>query len=119
MLILTENAGKELVSMLEGKPPETGLRLSVEKGGCAGLSYVMTFTTPQPGDETINDQGALVYVASDSLQYYDGCRLDYSDSLNDAGFKIENPKAARSCGCGTSFEDGQQAEETASPSTFS
>ena len=48
--------------------------------------------------------GARVFVDPESLKYLDGCHLDYVEALNDSGFKIENPNAARSCGCGTSFE---------------
>lgn len=107
MIHLTDAAAGYLLELLEEKdfsPAEKGLRLFVEKGGCAGLSYAMKIDAPEPGDAICEHGGARVFVDAESLKYLDGCRLDYVDALNDAGFKIENPNAARSCGCGTSFE---------------
>ncbi len=68
------------------------------------MSYAMKVAAPELGDAVYEHGGARVFVDAESLKYLDGCRLDYVDALNDAGFKIENPNAARSCGCGTSFE---------------
>ncbi|HRQ88213.1 MAG TPA: iron-sulfur cluster assembly accessory protein [Bacteroidia bacterium] len=116
MIHLTEAAAGHLLALLEDKdlsPEEQGLRLLVEKGGCAGMSYAMKISSPEPGD-TVYEQGkARVFVDAESLKYLDGCRLDYVDALNDAGFKIENPNAARSCGCGTSFEPARAGEAPA------
>jgi iron-sulfur cluster assembly accessory protein len=63
---------------------------------------------PEPGDTVVEDGAARVIVAHDSVERLRGCEIDYSDSLTDAGFKIHNPKAARSCGCGTSFESADE-----------
>lgn len=107
MIEVTESAAKHLLDLLEEKdysPDEKGLRLFIEKGGCAGLSYAMQIGALQEGDAVFERNGARVFVDPESLVYLDGCHLDYVDALNDAGFKIENPNAARSCGCGTSFE---------------
>lgn len=107
MITVTDQAASQLLALLESKdfsPSEKGLRLFVEKGGCAGMQYAMRIDSPAEGDQVTEKDGARVFVARDSLEYLDGCRLDYVDALNDAGFKIENPNAARSCGCGTSFE---------------
>lgn len=106
MIALTPSAAEELSRMLIKKNSSTaGLRLAVERGGCAGLQYAMKITEPQPGDEKIeHSSGARLYVAADSVDFLRGSEIDYSDSLSDAGFKISNPNAMRSCGCGTSFE---------------
>ena len=107
MITVTDAAALHLRGMLEEKdisPKEKGLRLFVEKGGCAGMQYAMQITAPEDTDETIEKNGVRVFVDRESLQYLDESQLDYVDSLNDSGFKIENPKAERSCGCGTSFE---------------
>jgi len=106
MITFTPKASSELASLLASKATSesAGLRLAVRRGGCAGWQYEMQVGTPEDGDVVVEDGGARVIVAADSLEKLRGCGLDYSDDLTDAGFKITNPKAARSCGCGTSFE---------------
>ncbi|MBP6782683.1 MAG: iron-sulfur cluster assembly accessory protein [Verrucomicrobiales bacterium] len=111
MIEVTESAAKHLLDLLEEKdfsPDEKGLRLFVERGGCAGMSYAMQIGALQEGDSIYAKNGARVFVDAESLKYLDGCHLDYVDALNDSGFKIENPNAARSCGCGTSFEPARK-----------
>lgn len=103
---LSPRAAEELKKLLESraKSAESGLRLAVRKGGCAGWQYEMQVAEPQPGDAIVDDAGARLIVAHDSLDWLKDCSVDYVDDLTDAGFKIHNPNAARSCGCGTSFE---------------
>lgn len=111
MITLTQNAAQELSRMLQKKDsPLAGLRLAIERGGCAGLQYSMKISEPQEGDATIDHPlGARLYIAADSIDFLRGSEIDYSDSLSDSGFKIANPNAARSCGCGTSFEPNREA----------
>lgn len=106
MITISDRAAAELRALLAKKAaaPDQGLRLAVRRGGCAGWQYVMEVGAPEPGDEVVEAAGARVIVAADSLAKLQGCEVDYSDDLSDAGFRIENPNAARSCGCGTSFE---------------
>lgn len=106
MLHITESAAEQLRSLLadRGLSGDHGLRLSVHKGGCAGLEYGMEIGDRAEGDEVCGASDAHVFVADDSRDYLDGCTLDYADDLAGAGFRIKNPRAARSCGCGTSFE---------------
>jgi iron-sulfur cluster assembly protein len=106
MITLTDNAVQELKSLLERKfaAPDEGLRLAIEKGGCAGMQYTMKVDSAKDGDETLKIEDVLVHVAADSIDKLNGSKVDYSYSLSDSGFKIINPNAARSCGCGTSFE---------------
>ena len=103
---ITEQARIQLGTLLRSKSSSSGagLRLAVTKGGCAGWQYEMKVAEPGAGDEIVEQGGARVIVAADSLEKLRGCEIDYSDDLTDAGFKIINPKARRSCGCGTSFE---------------
>ncbi|MEM9283274.1 MAG: iron-sulfur cluster assembly accessory protein [Verrucomicrobiota bacterium] len=111
MINVTDAAAEHLLELLEEKdlsPDEKGLRLFVERGGCAGMSYAMKIGASESGDDVIEKKGVKVFVDRDSLEFLDGCQLDYVDALNDAGFKIENPNAARSCGCGTSFEPARE-----------
>ena len=106
MITLTDGAALELSRLLQQQDSRTaGLRLAVERGGCAGLQYAMRISEPQADDILIeHPAGARLYLAADSVDFLRGCEMDYSDSLADAGFKIANPNATRSCGCGTSFE---------------
>jgi iron-sulfur cluster assembly protein len=108
MIEITEAAAKHLreLALEKGTP---GLRLAVEKGGCAGLQYAMNLGAPQDADTVAMRDGAVVAVDPESLPHLTGCTLDYSDDLTGAGFRIINPKAARSCGCGTSFEPGEKS----------
>lgn len=101
---MTDTAARALLELVRGKEPGKGLRLTVEKGGCAGLQYAMSVGENQPGDHVVSHLGALVFVDAGSAGYLEGCTLDYEDGLSGAGFRIVNPRAARSCGCGTSFE---------------
>jgi len=106
MITLTERAATELKKLLSAKGGDegVGLRLAVRKGGCAGWQYEMQVGLPEDGDVLAEDHGARVIVAADSVERLRGCEVDFSDDLTDSGFKIHNPRAARSCGCGTSFE---------------
>lgn len=85
-------------------PNELGLRLCIEKGGCAGQQYSMALGPEQAGDTVIHQDGASIFIDSNSLSLLQECTLDYEDGLTGAGFRILNPNAVRSCGCGTSFE---------------
>mgnify|MGYP002084525986 CR=1 FL=1 len=68
------------------------------------MQYTMRIDQAQTGDRVFTTDGVSILVDDASLGFLDGCHVDYVDALNDSGFKIENPNAMRSCGCGTSFE---------------
>jgi iron-sulfur cluster assembly accessory protein len=107
MITVTTEAVNQLRAMLEEKgisPAEKGLRLAVEKGGCAGMQYTMRLGVPGGSDEIVESGGVRFIVDGASKAFLEGSEIDYEDSLTDAGFKIHNPNAARSCGCGSSFE---------------
>ena len=110
MITVTPKAIEELGKLLanKAKSARSGLRLAVSRGGCAGWQYEMKVAEPEPGDEIVESGAARVIVAADSFKHLLGCEIDYSDDLTDAGFKIHNPRAARSCGCGTSFETSDE-----------
>lgn len=111
MIVITPKAIEELSKLLanRAKSPESGLRLAVRRGGCAGWQYEMKVADPEADDVIITSGAARVIVAADSVDRLRDCEIDFSDDLTDAGFKIHNPKAARSCGCGTSFEEAGEA----------
>ena len=107
MISLTASAVEHLKSLIAEKQADaasTGLRLRVEKGGCAGMQYVMALDQSTASDAVQSQDGVSIIIDQDSLTFLRGCQIDYVDSLADAGFKLTNPNAARSCGCGTSFE---------------
>ncbi|MBX7211284.1 MAG: iron-sulfur cluster assembly accessory protein [Verrucomicrobiaceae bacterium] len=106
MITLTSNAIAHLKNLLvqHNAGAGTGLRLHVDKGGCAGMQYTMRIDSSHEGDEVFTTDGVSIIVDAASLTYLDGSCVDFVEALNDSGFKIENPNAARSCGCGTSFE---------------
>lgn len=81
-----------------------GLRLFVQQGGCAGLSYGMRFDTKPEDDDTVTvHHGLRVFVDPASMNYIGGSRLEYEDGLQAAGFHVENPNVVSECGCGESF----------------
>ena len=104
MITVTDNAARALLDVVCKKAAGEGLRLAVEKGGCAGLQYAMTIGAAQAGDLVVSHLGARVFVDAGSAAQLEGCTLDYEEGLAGSGFRIQNPRAARSCGCGTSFE---------------
>jgi len=80
------------------------LRLGVVGGGCSGFSYTMSFDNQQkPDDRVVEVDGVRILVDAASLEYIEGTTLDYVAGLHGAGFRFENPKAQRTCGCGSSF----------------
>ena len=103
---LTESAASEVKSLLEKEPANAGkfLRVYVEKGGCSGMQYGMTFDEKREGDLIAGACGVPVLVDAFSVEYLRGTVVDFSDALTGGGFKISNPKAKQSCGCGKSFE---------------
>jgi len=101
---VTESAAAEVKSLLE-QPENTGklLRIFVEQGGCSGMQYGMVFDEKRDGDFLAEQHGVRVLVDAFSAKYLQGTVVDFSDALTSGGFKISNPNAKQSCGCGKSF----------------
>jgi iron-sulfur cluster assembly protein len=105
-ITITEKAKEKLLALKAeaGLNDSYGLRVSVQGGGCSGLSYKLDFDdTEQPGDQIFEDKGLRLYVNLKSFLYLAGTQLEFSDGLDGKGFHFNNPNAARSCGCGESF----------------
>jgi iron-sulfur cluster assembly protein len=104
---VTEAAASEALSLLESEgmdPGVAGLRLYVQQGGCAGLSYGMRFENePESEDSIVEFHGLRVFVDPASKKYVGGSKLDYESGLQAAGFHVENPNVVSECGCGESF----------------
>lgn len=108
MIEITENAVRHLRSLV-GETAEKGLRLGIAKGGCSGLQYEMTLGEPAPGDTVIERDGVKFFVDGESAELLAGSTLDFRDALTGTGFQIVNPNAARTCGCGSSFEAARRS----------
>ena len=104
---VTPDAAEEALALLEGEGLDTdvaGLRLFVQQGGCAGLSYGMRFDhEPEADDHVVEAHGLRVFVDPASYDYIGGSKLDYERGLQGAGFDVENPNIVSECGCGESF----------------
>ena len=111
MITVTDNAVRQLRVLLEAQAPNVrkGLRVQIAKGGCSGLQYEMSLDGQKAGDSIVEKEGVEFLVDSESADYLRGATLDYHDGLTGTGFHIENPNAARTCGCGTSFEAARSA----------
>jgi iron-sulfur cluster assembly protein len=105
-ITLSEKALSEVRKIMEAnKIPETyGLRVGVKGGGCSGLSYSLGFDGEvRENDKLIVKDGVRIFVDPKSLFYLSGTQLDFTDGLNGRGFVFNNPNAAKTCGCGSSF----------------
>jgi iron-sulfur cluster assembly protein len=104
---VTEAAADQALGLLDGEGMDTGeagLRLFVQQGGCAGLSYGMRFDhTRVAHDSVFERHGLRVFVDPASLKYIDGSRLAFEGGLQGQGFHVENPNITAECGCGESF----------------
>lgn len=87
----------------EGLGPEQGLRIGVAGGGCSGFQYTLGFDVEKAGDTVTVLEGLKVLVDEVSLPYIAGTTLDFVEGLHNAGFRFDNPRASRTCGCGSSF----------------
>lgn len=103
-ITLTETAAIRIKAILAKQADATMLRVSVDGGGCSGFSYKFDFETASNADDLIVERdGARVAIDEMSLEFLDGSEIDFSTDLIGAAFKINNPNATASCGCGTSF----------------
>ncbi len=101
---LTERAARRITEIMGGEAAGSMLRISVNGGGCSGFQYAFDVERERQDDDVlVQRDGATVLVDQMSLQYMDGSVIDFVDDLIGQSFKIENPHATASCGCGTSF----------------
>ena len=101
---VTERAARRIGEILGQEPAGTMLRVSVEGGGCSGFQYKFDTEHERADDDIVIQQsGATVLIDPVSLNYMAGSEIDFVDDLIGSSFKVNNPKATASCGCGTSF----------------
>jgi iron-sulfur cluster assembly protein len=106
MINVTASAVNHLRSLLAEQPAATGkgLRVQVAKGGCSGLQYEMSLDERHEGDAVVPRAEVQFFIDAESADFLRDATLDFEDGLTGVGFRIVNPNAARTCGCGTSFE---------------
>lgn len=104
-LTVTDRAAQEVKAVLTDQgEPNAMLRIYVAGGGCSGLQYGMALETePMEGDQVFEQNGVRIIIDQQSFPYLNGAHVDYLEGLMGAGFKIDNPNAKSSCGCGSSF----------------
>ena len=102
MISLSDSAVSKIKGLIESQPG-LGLRVKVVGGGCSGLQYRMELDAARERDRVFERDGARVIVDRKSFLYLTGSELDYADELMSAGFRVVNPNAKRTCGCGESF----------------
>ena len=101
---LTAKAANKIKELLnKSNKKDHGLRIKVEPGGCAGYSYKFTFDKESTDDNIIDAHEVRIIIDNNSLDFIRGSKIDFVDSLQGSGFKIINPNAKSSCGCGQSF----------------
>jgi iron-sulfur cluster assembly accessory protein len=105
MLQLTDRAVEKVKQLMSRESKDGyGLRVAVQGGGCSGFQYGLSYDKEQRVDDRVLEfNGLKVFVDAMSSSYLNEVTIDYVDSLQGAGFKIENPRAGGSCGCGASF----------------
>lgn len=115
LVSLTESAAAKIKQLLAEESDVGVLRIAIQGGGCSGFQYGLGFdTAAAEGDLTLEQHGVTVVVDPFSAPYLQGAEVDYVDSIQAAGFAVNNPNAVSSCGCGHSFQvdEGEAPEDS-------
>jgi iron-sulfur cluster assembly protein len=112
---LTEKAAEKIGELLGGveDSEQQALRVAVRGGGCSGFQYALAFDQRKDDDHVFEDRGVAVVVDKVSMQFVFGSEVDYVESLQGAGFQVNNPNVVAACGCGSSFQVREDAAESA------
>jgi iron-sulfur cluster assembly accessory protein len=113
LVSLTPTAAAKVKALMAEEPEDAlVLRVAIQGGGCSGFQYGLGFDAgPVDDDETLEQHGVTIVIDPHSAPYLKGATIDFLSGLEESGFKIDNPNAAASCGCGHSFtvEEGAEA----------
>jgi iron-sulfur cluster assembly protein len=116
MITFTEKGAEKVREFLATQSADlqtAGLRVGVRGGGCSGFQYALAFDEQRDGDQIFEDHGLKILVDGPSLPYVRGAIVDYVESLQGAGFKVDNPNVIAACGCGSSFRVADEEEVSA------
>jgi iron-sulfur cluster assembly accessory protein len=118
LISLTPAAADKIRTLMSEDPDVSVLRVAVEGGGCSGFQYGLGFDRgAQEGDHAFECEGVQVVVDPFSAPHLRGCSVDYLETIQESGFKIDNPNAVASCGCGHSFTSAADDEPGAEASS--
>ena len=106
LVSVTANAAEKVreLQAQEADPSQSALRLAVRSGCCSGYQYALGFDQARSDDQAISSEGVTILVDPQSAPFVRGSRIDFVLDLRHSGFKVENPNASSTCGCGESFE---------------
>ncbi len=116
MISITDKGAEKVREFLAAQDADValaGLRVGVRGGGCSGFQYQLAFDEQREDDEVFEDHGLKLLVDRSSLPYVRGSVIDYEESLQGAGFKVENPNVVAACGCGSSFRVADEEQLSA------
>ena len=116
MITITDKGAEKVHEFLASQGADVasaGLRVGVRGGGCSGFQYNLAFDEQRDGDTVFESQGLKIVVDTPSLPYVKGSIIDYVDSLQGAGFQVNNPNVIAACGCGSSFRVADEEEVSA------
>ena len=115
MITLTEKGAEKVQEFLAGQANSqvSGLRVGVRGGGCSGFQYLLAFDEQRDGDTVVTEQGINLLVDDASVPYVRGSTIDYVESLQGAGFQVNNPNVVAACGCGSSFRVADEEQVSA------
>jgi iron-sulfur cluster assembly protein len=116
MITITDKGAEKVREFLTAQGADieaAGLRVGVRGGGCSGFQYNLAFDQQRDGDAVFEDRGLKLLVDRTSLPYVTGSIIDYVDSMQGAGFQVNNPNVVAACGCGSSFRVADEEEVSA------
>jgi iron-sulfur cluster assembly protein len=116
MIEITDKGAEKVHEFLSAQQADVslaGLRVGVRGGGCSGFQYQLAFDEQRDSDIVFESHGLKLLVDQESLQFVSGSTIDYEESLQGAGFKVENPNVVAACGCGSSFRVAEEEQVSA------
>jgi iron-sulfur cluster assembly protein len=116
MITLSDKGAEKVQEFLASVDEDVsvgGLRVGVRGGGCSGFQYQLAFDEQREGDAVFESHGLTVLVDRESLPFVSGSTIDYEETLQGAGFKVNNPNVVAACGCGSSFRVAEQEQVSA------
>ena len=116
MIEITDKGAEKVHEFLTAQQADVslaGLRVGVRGGGCSGFQYQLAFDEQRDSDVVFESHGLKLLVDRESLQFVSGSTIDYEESLQGAGFKVQNPNVVAACGCGSSFRVAEEEQVSA------
>lgn len=116
MITISDRGAEKVHEFLATQPGDAaiaGLRVGVRGGGCSGFQYQLAFDQQRDGDVVFESHGLRLLVDGESLPFVRGSEIDYEESLQGAGFKVNNPNVVAACGCGSSFRVAEEEQVSA------